>query len=80
MAYSTYLLFTGNFQLSQQEIAELDGKITNKISNRVFIAALPNTILEEDLKHTSFTPPRNLDEDTLELIRELGRDFSTPMG
>jgi|GEM_PF-6079513 len=79
MSYSTYLLFTDNFPASMLEIAILDGKITNKISNRVFVATLPTSVFEEDFNYTSFTPPSDLGEDTLEMIRELNRDFSIPI-
>ncbi|MBO6524610.1 MAG: hypothetical protein JJ971_12335 [Balneolaceae bacterium] len=75
MSYNTCILYTDNYPAARLEIILLDGKINEKISNRVFIATLPKSIRKQDLNYSSPDKPNNLEDTSTQAIQRWKRSF-----
>ncbi len=75
MSYNTCILYTDNFPAARLEIILLDGKIEEKISNRVFIATLPKSIRKQDLSYSAPDKPTDLEDFSIQSIQRWKRSF-----
>ena len=73
-----YLLFTDNYYRSKIELLILGGCIIERLTERAFLAQVPVSIKTTDLRFSSFTEPKVLDSETIEVAkkwREWNQDF-----
>ncbi|GAB5408646.1 MAG: hypothetical protein BalsKO_10110 [Balneolaceae bacterium] len=75
MSYNIYILYTDNYPSARLEVVLLDGKVLEKISNRVFIANLPESILKQDLSYSSIDKPDNLEDISTQAIQKWRKSF-----